>query len=103
MWETLETKQGTLKEDNPLGGVLFYKSWYAVPKRSDLKEQREKDKKEEGMLEYDSPSSDEESADDEAACDVGEILSLEPEANFLLGRVSRFGRSIRFNSRMLFS
>ena len=54
------------------------------------------------MLEYDSPSSDEESADDEAACDVGEILSLEQEANFLLGRVSRFGRSIRFNSRILF-
>ena len=50
------------------------------------------------MSEYDSPSSDEESADEETACDVGEIPSLEREANFLLRRVSRLGRSIRFNS-----
>ena len=85
-----------------MGGVLFYKSRYAVPERSDLKEQREKDEKEDAMLEHDSPSSDEELADDEAACDVGEILSLEQEANFLLGRVSRFRRSIRFNNRILF-
>ena len=55
------------------------------------------------MLEYESPSSDEESADDETACNAGEIPSLEREANILLGRVSRFGRSIRFNSRILLS
>ena len=47
---------------------------------------------------YDSPSSDEESADEETARDVGEIPSLEQEANFLLRKVSRLGRSIRFNS-----
>ena len=55
-------------------------------------------REEDGMSEYDSPSSDEESADDETACDVGEIPSLEREANFLLRRVSRLRRSIRFNS-----
>ena len=71
--------------------------------RSDLEEQQEKDEEEDGMLEYDSPSNDEESAYDEAACDVGEISSLEGEANFLFGRVSRFGRSIRFKSRILLS
>ena len=50
------------------------------------------------MSEYDSSIRDEESADEESACDVGEIPSLEREANFLLRRVSRLGRSIRFNS-----
>ena len=55
-------------------------------------------REEDGMSVYDSPSSDEESADDETACDVGEIPSLEREANFLLRRVSQPGRSIRFNS-----
>ena len=30
------------------------------------------------------------------------IPSLDGEANFLLGTVSRFGRSIRFNNRILF-
>ena len=62
--------------------------------RSDLEEKQEKDEEEDGMLEYDSPRSDEESAHDETAWDVGEIPSLEREANFLFGRVSRFGRSI---------
>ena len=71
--------------------------------RSDLEEQQEKDEEEDGMLEYDSPRSDEESAHDETACDVGGIPSLEREANFLFGRVSRFGRSIHFNSRILLS
>ena len=50
------------------------------------------------MSVYDSSSSDEESADEETASDVDEIPSLEREANFLLRRVSRLGRSIRFNS-----
>ena len=68
-----------------------------------LEEQQEKDEEEDGMLEYDSPRSDEESAHDETACDVGGIPSLEREANFLFGRVSRFGRSIHFNSRILLS
>ena len=71
--------------------------------RSDLEEQQEKDEEEDGMLEYDSPRSDEESAHDETACDVGGIPSLEREANFLFGRVSRFGRSIHFNSRIFLS
>ena len=65
-----------------------------------LKEQQEKDEEEDGMLEYDSPSNDEESAYDETAS--SEISSLEGEANFLFGRVSRFGRSIRFKSRIFF-
>ena len=50
------------------------------------------------MSEYDSPSSDEESADEETACDVGEIPSLEREANFLLRRVSRLVKSILMKS-----
>ena len=54
------------------------------------------------MSEYDSSIRDEESADEESACDVGEIPSLEQEANFLLRRVSRLGKSIRFNSSLFF-
>ena len=54
------------------------------------------------MSEYDSPSSNEESADKETAYDVDEIPSLEREANFLLRRVSRLGRSILFNSNFFF-
>ena len=61
---------------------------------------------EDGVLEYDSPSSDqdfeEESfVDDETDADInGEISSLDGKANFHLGTVSRFRRTIRFNNRI---
>ena len=61
--------------------------------RCDFKEQQEnrgKQKEEEyGILEYNSPGDD------------NDIPSLEREADFYLGRGSRFGRSIRFNSRIV--
>ena len=63
--------------------------------RSDLEEQQEnsgkQDEGEDGILEYDSLSDD------------GDIPSLQREADFHLWRGSRFGRSIRFNSRIEFS
>ena len=69
----------------------------------------EQEEEQEGVLEYDSPSSCEESEEETFVCnsnesdDVsGQIPSLDDEANFLLGTVSRFGRSIRFNNRILF-
>ena len=95
-WQELELSHRTyIREIQPGEPVSL--------ERSDLEEQQEKDEEEDGMLEYDSPRSDEESAHDETACDVGGIPSLEREANFLFGRVSRFGRSIHFNSRILLS
>ena len=54
---------------------------------------------EDGILEYDSSSS--EGLDDEAHDDVGGIPPLDREATFLLGTVSRFGRTVRFNSRII--
>ena len=33
----------------------------------------------------------------------GRLATLDGEANFLLGRVSAFGRAILFNNRFLFS
>ena len=66
-------------------------------------EQQETETEEEdGILQYDSSSDDEdlkERDNDEAEDDIG---SLDREANFLLGTVSRFGRTIRFNNRILF-
>ena len=59
--------------------------------RGVARKQRKQDEEEDGILEYDSPSDD------------GDIPSLEQEADFHLGRGSRFGRSIRFNSRIVFS
>ena len=62
---------------------------------------------EEGILEYDSSSSEDlddesfSSNNDEADDDVGGIPSLGREATFLLGTVSRFGRTVRFNSRII--
>ena len=64
---------------------------------SDAEEQQENegDKTEEdGVLEYNSPSSDEDVND--------EIPSLDGKANFLLGTVSRFRRTICSNNRTLF-
>ena len=82
--------------------------------RSNAEEQQENggDKTEEdGVLEYDSPSCDEDVNDDTSDEDVnddtkddasGEIPSLDAEANFLLGTVSHFGRTIRFNNIISF-
>lgn len=54
--------------------------------------------------EYDTSSSAEEK---ETEDQVGEgsvrVATLDGEANFLLGRVSAFGRAVRFNSRFMFS
>ena len=62
--------------------------------RSDFEGQQEnsgkQDEEEDGMLEYDSPSDD-------------NIPPVEWEAYFYLGRYSRLGRSIHFNSRIVFS
>ena len=62
--------------------------------RSDFEGQQEnsgkQDEEEDGMLEYDSPSDD-------------DIPPVEWEAYFYLGRDSRLGRSIHFNSRIVFS
>ena len=61
--------------------------------RSDFEEQQEnsgkQDVEEDGIFEYDSPS------------DEDDISSLERETAFYLGRGSRFGRIIRFNSRLI--
>ena len=64
---------------------------------------------EDSVLEYNSPSSWEESEEEtfvsnnNESDDVsGEIPLLDGEANFLLGTVSQFMRSIRFNNRILF-
>ena len=62
---------------------------------SDFEEQQEnsgkQDEEEDGILENDSPSDDD------------DIPSFEQEADFYLERGSRFGKSIRSNSRILFS
>ena len=63
--------------------------------RSDFEEQQEnggkQDEEEDGILKNDSPSDDD------------DIPSLEQEADFYLERGFRFGKSIRFNSRIVFS
>ena len=62
--------------------------------RSDFEEQQEnsgkQDEEEDGILEYDSQSDD-------------DIPPVEWEAYFYLGRDSRLGRSIHFDSRIVFS
>ena len=64
-------------------------------RRSNFKEQQEnsgkQDEEEDGILEYDSPSDDD------------DIPSLEREADFYPGRGPRFRRTVRFNSRIVFS
>ena len=74
-------------------------------------EQRENEAEEadeeDGILEYDSSSSEDlydeqfSTKNDEADDDVGGILPLDREATVLLGTVSRFGRTVRFNSRII--
>ena len=63
--------------------------------RSDFEEQQEnsgkQDEEEDGILKYNSPSDDDDTP------------SSEREADFYLRRGSRFGRSIRLNSRIVFS
>ena len=52
------------------------------------------------MMEYESSRSAEE---EEFQEDESQTLStLSEEANFLLGRVSTFGRAVRFNHRLMF-
>ena len=54
-----------------------------------------------GADEYNSCSSvEEEEIDDDESQSVA---TLDREANFLLGRVSAYGRAVRFNSRLMFS
>ena len=72
-------------------------------RRNEAKEADEED----GILEYDSSSSeyfDDESFstnNDEADDDVRGIASLDRKATFSLGTVSRFRRTVRFNSRII--
>ena len=53
--------------------------------------------------EYDtSGSAEEEEAEDQVGEGSVRVATLDGEANFLLGRVSAFGRAVRFNSRFMF-
>ena len=62
---------------------------------------------EDSILGYDSSSSDDlddesfSTNNDEADDDVGGIPSLDREETFLLGTVSRLGRTVRFDSRII--
>ena len=53
--------------------------------------------------EYDTSSSAEEEIEDQVGEGSVRLATLDGEANFLLGRVSAFGRAVRFNSRFMFS
>ena len=52
---------------------------------------------------YDTSSSAEEEIKDQVREGSQRVATLDGEANFLLGRVSAFGRAIPFNSRFMFS
>ena len=103
--ETTKARAGTLpsnlyqREVRPGELVSLERSW--EQRRNEAEEADD----EEGILEYDSSTSenlDDESFstnNDEADDDVGGIPSLDREATFLPGTVSRFGRTVRFNSR----
>jgi len=105
--ETTMARAGTLpsylyqREVRPGESVSLERS--GEQRRNEAEETEEED----GILEYDSSSSedlDDESFstnNDEADDDVGGIPSLDREATFLLGTVSRFGRTVRFNSRII--
>ena len=110
-------QETTMARAGTLPSYLYQKEiqpgeWVCLDQSTSQDQQRngeQEDDSEDGILEYDSPSSREESGDEsfsnndnEADDDTGAIPSLEREADFLLGRVSRFGRSIRFNSRIFF-
>ena len=87
-WQELELPVVPLSERNSAGRT-------GQPRMLGLEEQQENggkhDKGRDGILEYDSPSYHD------------DIPSLEREADFYLGRGSCFGRSICFNSRIVFS
>ena len=74
---------------------------FGEQRRNEAEEADEED----GILEYDSSSSedleDESTSKEEANDDVGGIPSLDREATVLLGTVSSFGRTVRFNSRII--
>ena len=75
--------------------------------REERRKEGEEAGEEDGVLEYDSSSSEDfndesfSTNNDEADDDVGGIPLLDREATFLLGMVSRFGRTVRFNSRII--
>ena len=50
-----------------------------------------------------SSSAEEEETEDQVGEGSVRVATLDGEANFLLGRVSAFGRAVRFNSRFMFS
>ena len=53
--------------------------------------------------EYDTSSSaEEEETEDQVGEGSVRVATLDGEANFLLGRVSAFGRAVRFNNRFMF-
>ena len=90
------------KEVRPGESVSFKRSG------EQLRNEAEEADEEDGILEYDSNSR--ENLDDESFStnndeadddddDVGGIPSLDREATFLPGTVSRFGRTVRFNRR----
>ena len=92
-----------LYEREVLPGESFSLEHSGEQRRNEAEEADE----EEGILEYDSSSSEDlddesfSSNNDEADDDVGGIPSLGREATFLLGIVSRFGRTVRFISRII--
>ena len=49
-----------------------------------------------------SSSAEEEETEDQVGEGTVRVATLDGEANFLLGRVSAFGRAVRFNSRFMF-
>ena len=90
---------------------LFLQLVAAEPSASEANERDEvgDEDDEEGVLEYHFSYSVEDSEEqligindnDEAGDDVGDIPFLGREVNFLLRTVSRFGRTIRFNKRII--
>lgn len=103
--ETTMARAGTLpsylyqREVRPGESVSLER--FGEQRRNEAEEADEED----GILEYDSSSSedldDESTNNEEADDDVGGIPSLDREATFLLGTVSSFGRTVRFNSRII--
>lgn len=103
--ETTMARAGTLpsylyqREVRPGESVSLER--FGEQRRNEAEEADEED----GILEYDSSSSedldDESTNNQEADDDVVGIPSLDREVTFLLGTVSSFGRTVRFNSRII--
>ena len=110
----------TMARVGTLPSYLYHKEvlpWDSIslePAEPSASEANERDEvgdedNEEGVLEYHFSDSVEDSEEqsigindnDEADDDVGDIPFLGREVNFLLRTVSRFGRTIRFNSRIM--